>query len=161
MIVKESISFERGKDPKETLDIGENSIYVKTEVFNKIANSGVHIRLDWDQSGKEKERLIKDIYLFKELIDKLIKTGVSTNEMEISHHDSISIKTKQVMNGNWAICHCLTEEDANILIKAFQKFSINSRENFSMSEDSKYIYVYDKNEWLNDIIENRKKYKNL
>jgi hypothetical protein len=160
MIIKEFISFERGQDPKKSLDIGENSTYVKTEIFNALLKAGIYFH-DWDKTGKNKERIIKNIYIFKKLIDKLITAGLDINSIDLSHPDALDIKTIQVLNVNHVIHHCLTEEDAYIVIDICKKYSISGRDNFSISTGTKCIYISDENEWLDNIIENRKKYKNL
>ena len=163
MLVRESISFERGKDPKEVLDIGENNLYVKTKLFNELEEKGISINLDWSSTGIEKERTIENIYEFMKSIDKLLKAGLTYKDMEISHHDSINIKVIRVMAGNRVIHECLTKEDANILIKAIKNFTAGANQKESIITDigSHFFYLEDNQKWLDDIIDNRKKYKSI
>ena len=162
-LIRESISFKRGAEPKETLDIGENSSYIKNKLFNELEKTGIAFNLDWSHSGKAKEGVIDRIHEFLELIEKLLEAGLTYRDMEISHSDSINIRVIQVLNGNRIIHQCLTKEDADIIIKSMKNFSVdgNDGEEIHTSIGDKFLYLYRNQIWLDNIINNRKKYKNI
>jgi hypothetical protein len=162
-LIRESISFERGKDPKEALDIGETNIYAKTKLFDELEKTGIGINLGWSHTGKEKERVIERIHEFIKLIDKLLNAGLNYRDMEISHYDSINIKVIQILVGNRVIHQCISKKDANILVTIIKKFTVdgNDRNDISLSIGEKFLYLDRDQTWLDNIIENREKYKNI
>jgi hypothetical protein len=146
MLVRENIDFERGQDPKKSLDIG---------FLKSLENQGVRIWFGWgDGEGeKEKEQSLENISTIKEYFDLLKKNGVDPHDMEISHHDFFRIKTHQVQDGNRVIFDCLTKEHAQKIIQECEKFSINSYGgNFSITRGETHINFtkYMKN-WLENL----------
>lgn len=67
----------------------------------------------------------------------------------------------RVIRGNHVIHECATQEDAEILINASEAFSMEHFPGvFSTSAGEKMVYL-NSHEWLDNLIENRKKYKNI
>jgi phosphopantetheine adenylyltransferase len=82
--------------------------------------------------------------------------------MSISHVDSISVKTVSVLRSNLVIADCASEEDADILIRAIKKFSVWDYDVFRKDKGDRMISIYEGHLlWLDDLIENRKKYKSI
>jgi hypothetical protein len=152
-LVKENINFERGKDPKESMNVG---------IMKSLEDKGIRFWFGWgDGEGEiEKQKLIKNISGMNNLINKLIEVGVDPKKMSISHHDTVEIKVVQILNGNRVIHQCATKEDAEMLRKACQAFDADNdwEERWSFDEGEKMIYVSRKNTWLDNLFENRKKY---
>ena len=151
-IIRENINFERGKDPKESLNLGGLE-YFKMQ--------GVRLFFNWGQYPKEnrfegeeaRKKAIKNIKKIREYFDLLKKNGVDPHDMEISDHDSISIDSYEVIEGNRVIFNCLNQKQAEELIEECKKKAIyNHGTDFRIERRDMYIYFteYMKN-WLENL----------
>ncbi|MDD5649225.1 MAG: hypothetical protein PHF86_02225 [Candidatus Nanoarchaeia archaeon] len=159
-IVKENINFKRGKDPKQSLDIGKESTYSKEQILQKFSEMGVEIYIDFDPLNPPK--VLENIYEIKNYVENLIDLGVKPSDIEIAYPDSVCVKGFTVKDSNQVLLHCLTEEDAKIIAKTLEKFMIEGNNiNIDRSSMNPYIHFYRKNDWLKDLKENRKKYAKI
>lgn len=157
-IVKENINFKRGKDPKQSLDIGKESSYSREQILQKFSEMGVEVSIDFDPLNPPK--VLENIYQIKEYVDKLLNLGVKPSDIEIAYPDSVCIKGFTVKDSNQVLLHCLTEKDATIIARTLKKFMINGdRINIDRSSMNPYIHFNKENEWLNGLKENREIYE--
>jgi hypothetical protein len=165
-LVRENIIFEKFVEKSDSVkDMGIG----KEGIFKNLEKRGVRMWFGWGQrEGQEsegeieKKKVIENIFEIEKLINKLIEIGFKSNDMSISHADGIKVKTIMVASSNWAIFHCVTKEDAEIMMDVIRKFSIWQYDNLHLTDGETTIYVSSKYpEWLINIIENRKKYKNI
>ena len=84
-IVKENINFKRGKDPKQSLDIGKESSYSREQILQKFSEMGVEVSIDFDPLNPPK--VLENIYQIKEYVDKLLNLGVKPSDIEIAYPD--------------------------------------------------------------------------
>ena len=156
-LVRENINekFTEDSDPVRDMGIGKEAMFKDLE-------KRVRIWFGWgDGEGEEeKKKFIENINVITDLVNELEKAGFDVSKMSITHADTISVRCIEVIDSNHVIAYCATKEDANILINAFKKFAIWDYNNFSIDEGERYVKVYS-HEWLDDLIENRKKYKNI
>jgi hypothetical protein len=154
MIVKENINFERGQDPKETMELG---------LLKALENKGIRIDLSWDKEGQELQRFKDNIKNMYEAVTLLIGVGVRAEKIWISGAHILHVNVHRVINGNHVIHEVLSIEDGENLIKVIDALSIKSGSGsrVSQEEDSKLIYDYEVIDWLKKLKENREKYKNL
>ena len=155
-LIKETINFERGKDPKESMNIG---------LMKALENKGIRFWFGWGngEGEIEKQKFLKNINKMNSFIDKMIAVGVDPRKMFISHADTVTINVIRVMNGNRVIHECVTNEDAEMLVKACIALSIEAYPDqyaIDMTDNEKIVYVYS-HPWLDNIVENRKKYKSV
>ena len=88
-IVRENIEFERGLNPNKAMDIGKDSIFMKTKKYNELRNKGITI---WNLENEK--YIIENIYELEKGINKLIDIGVSLTDLEINangYHYNIRI----------------------------------------------------------------------
>jgi hypothetical protein len=154
-LIKEHIKFERGLDPKQSMDIG---------LFKSLESLGIRFNFGWrDGEGEiEKQKFINNINEMNKFIQKLISVGVDPEGMHISHSDTVEIKVVRVMNGNRVIHECISEEDAKMLIDACLALSIEGHpDQYHIDNDGeKIVYVY-AHPWLDNLLENRRKYMSI
>jgi hypothetical protein len=156
-IVKENINFERGQEPKKSMGIGKESLYSKQQIFNKLEKVGI----PFYHSSNEKEekylmdQYLKNIYIIKEIIQKLQKLNVPIISIEGSTEKSVGIliQVYQILDGNHIILSCITKEDAEYLIKEMKKYSFRNYENFSINDDGEEIIYIFNIKWLDETIE--------
>ena len=154
-LVRENLNFERGKEPIKSM--GARQEYVKKQILKDFEKMGININIDFEPANPPK--ILENIYEIKEYVDKLLALGVKSEDIEISHPDSIQVNGFSVKDSNLVLIHCLTEEDANIIAKTLEKFMINGDHiNIDRSSMSPYIHFHKENEWLKNLEENRKKY---
>lgn len=148
--------FAEDSDPVKDIGIG------KLAMFNNLEKRGIIMRFSWgDGEGeKAKQKVIENIVKVTKIIDKLEKIGFNTKDMFLSHSDSVSVSTYQILKSNYVLFDCPTEEDANIIIDVLKKFSIYEKDIFSVRKDRDIIYYNEPgfSEWSKNIISNRKKY---
>ena len=156
-IVKESINFKKEVNPTAAMGIG---------LFKKWENLGIHFWLGWQDGPQEKQKILDDPEPMRYFIDKLIELGVDPKDMSISRANSIDIAPYQVLNGNRVLHQCLTEEDANMLLKTLKKFEPELN-NWSITKGNNlsglYIKIYERDlpNWLESLEDNRKLYRAL
>jgi small-conductance mechanosensitive channel len=156
----EAMSFEKNKDPRKSLDIGKDSTYSHEQVLQKLSEMGVKIHIDFDPENRSK--VLENIYEIEKYVKEFIDLGVKPGDIEISYPDSVCIKGFTVKDSNNVLLHCLTEEDANIVMDTIEKFMINGTLiEIDRSSMTPYIHFHKKNNWLKDLKENRKKYMTL
>lgn len=163
-LVRENINFEKGQDPKKTM---------KTGLLGDIQRMGVAIpnfkndHPNWNQEDVDRstKNFNEDLPKFHYIISKLIECGVDPKVIRIADGTTIAIDCFEVMSGNHVILHTLTEEDAKTLIKICDSVDANqhyeNRWNIGRTSLSHYIYVHGDNKWLDNLIETRKKLKNI
>ena len=155
-LVREYINFTKSdsqEDFKDRLGVGK---------IQELEKRGIYFHLDWDKSGEERYKVIKYINEIEKYINKLELVGFNIKEMRISHSDGIHVKVIQILDGNRVILECPTRGDAIILIDIIKKLSIHNYDNFKINEGETLIhFTKQTDKWLNNIIENRKKYKNI
>lgn len=160
--LKESINFERNLDPKDSLNIGKNSLAVKTQIFNKLRQDGVRFNLTWDQTNENETKVIENIYAIQDMVNMLYECGVEKEKMSLFHPDSINFEIIQIIDGNLVILECINKEDANIIMDVIRKFSINDYDNLKTGEGTNSIRFTENNErFLTNLKNNREKFKNF
>jgi len=157
-LVREHINekFSSESDPVKDMGIG------KEGMFKNLEKRGVRMWFGWgDGEGQEeKKKVIENIAEITKFVDKLVEVGFDIKEMSISNHDTISVKTVEVIDSNHVIFNCATGEDARILVDTAKKFSLWEYDNFHLGKGEDMIYVNpEHHKWLDNLIENRKKYK--
>lgn len=156
-IVKEDINFERGKDPKTSLDVGKNSRYSREQILEKIKNKGIRFRFTNDP---EKENLLDKIYEVEKVINKLGYLNVPIKSVTSVFGISIEIEIHEILDSNRVILYCFSEEDANNLIKILKMGAFHNYDNFSTEKSTTSLDItYDVLEWLDKFEENREKIK--
>jgi hypothetical protein len=155
-IVKENINFERGQDPKGSMEIG---------LLKAIEQKGVRIsvsRGDPEDERKEKEKLKNNAKSMYEVVNLLIESGIDPSKIYISGEHTINIPVYRVISGGMhVIIEVLSHEDGEMLVKVIESLAIAARMKVSNNTDSKLIYDYEVSDWLKNLKENREKYKNL
>jgi hypothetical protein len=157
-LVREHINekFVENSDPVKDLQIGKEGI------FKDLEKRGVRMWFQWDGGEEEKKKVIENIDKIEKVVNKLIEVGFDIKDMEISHVYDIRVKTVQVLDSNHVIFNCASKEDAEILINVAKNFSLWKYDNFNLSEGETTVSVHpEHHKWLDNLIENRKKYKNL
>jgi len=148
--------FTENTDPVKDLQIGKEGI------FKNLEKRGVRMWFQWDGGEEEKKKVIENIVEIEGVVNKLIKAGFDIKDMEISHVYNIRVKIVQVIDSNQIIFHCATKEDAEILIGVTKNFSLWKYDNFRLGEGETTVSTHpEHHKWLDDLIENRKKYKSL
>ena len=155
-IVKENINFERGQDPKVSMEIG---------LLKALENKGVRInvsRNDPNEEIQEMEKLRNNAKDMSEVVNLLIEAGLKPEKIYISGEHNINIKVFRVVSGGMHVIHeVLSIEDGEILAKVIESFAIASRIKVSPEQDSKLIYDYEVIDFLKNLKENSEKYKKL
>jgi hypothetical protein len=163
-IVKENINFERGLDPKQAMETG---------IYKEIQNMGVKLWFGWGEGEGEQQRqkFLKNINQFYNVITKVKELGVNPENMEISDGNTLQITGYDILDGNHVVFHVLTKEDGENVIKMLEKtvfpsayghqFSIQQSSslgsiNFNVLWDDSKQY-----EFLNNLAKNRNKIKNF
>lgn len=163
-LVREHINekFEENSDPIKDLSLG------KEGMFRELEKRGVRMWFGWgNENGRNegirnKQEVIENIVEITKLVDKLVEAGFNPKMMSISHSDALEVKTIMVIEGNSVIFHCATEEDAKMIINIAKAFSIWTYDQFRIGKGEKYVYVDpEKHKWLDNLIENREKYRNV
>jgi len=155
-LVREHINFKKPESKEEFKDnLGVGKI-------QELEKRGVYFNLDWDKTGEERNKVIKNIDVIEEYINKLESVGFDIKKIRISHSDGICVKVIQVLDGNRVILECPSKGDAIILIDTILKLSIYNYDQFKLDDGEATIHFTSQtDEWLNNIVENRKKYKNI
>jgi len=159
-LVKEHIfeAFTDESDPVRDMHIG------KEGMFKNLEKRGIRMWFGWGakEGQEEKQKVIENIDKITQFVNKLESVGFDIKEMAISHRESIIVKTVEVIDSNHVIFNCATEEDANYLIKAAQKFSLWKYDNFTLGKGETSVSIDpSQHAWLDNLIENRKKFKSI
>ncbi|MDD5649226.1 MAG: hypothetical protein PHF86_02230 [Candidatus Nanoarchaeia archaeon] len=159
-LVKEALDFERNQEPKKSMSIGKESLYIKQQIFNKLEKDGILFHHSSDEKDEKylMDQYLKDIYKIKEIIQKLQKLNIPIIIITGSAETSIgiSIQVYQILDGNHVILSCVTKEDAEHLIKEMKKYAFRNYENFSISDDGEEVIYLFNTIWLDETIERRK-----
>jgi hypothetical protein len=154
-LVKESINFERGKEPLPSMGIGD--VKVREQILKEIGDKGIRINIYY--SSEVPENVLKNIYELKKLVDEVLDLGVDPKDIELSTADSICVTGFTVRDGNNVLLHCLTEEDANIIAETIKIFMIGGEQiNIGRTSMEPYIRTYKENKWMKDLKVNRIKF---
>ena len=159
-VVKEHIheAFKEDADPIKDMKIGNIGIYKDLE------SRGFKFHFTWDGGEEEKRKAIDNMREIKKVIDKLVEVGCDIKDMQMSHAHDIYIMSKRILSGNRVIFECINEEDAQHIINIALKFSIWQYDNLHIGEgrDQVHVSIYPtQHVWLDNLIENRKKYKDI
>jgi hypothetical protein len=152
MIVKENINFERGKEPKEALQIG---------IRKSLERMGVEFDMTWDQTGEAEVKVNENIEKINKTIKLLVDVGVKPEDISISKWNHFYVKVFRVLEGNAVKLECLSEDDGNKLIKVITELSIENKPNWYLSPDTKLIYTDEIQNWLKNLKKNREKYSKI
>jgi hypothetical protein len=164
-LVKERLfeKFTEDGDPIEDMGIGNIGIYKELE------KRGVRFHFDWGErtdrkisDGEiEKQLTIKNIGQITEVINKLEDVGVKPSNIRISRHNSIMLLNAfQVISSNTVIAFCASIKDAAFIIDILKKFTIREYDNLTIDTGMTTVSIDpEKHQWLDKLIENRKKYK--
>lgn len=158
--IKESLyeKFKEEADPITDMKIGKEGI------FRELEKLGVRTRFEgWlvpEDGIKEKKKAIENIVDIKKTITKLIEVGLKYSDIELDSSDCLRIQCVTVLNGNVVIFYCISKEDAQYIINIARKFSVWNYDHLDISTGEKRVNVKD-HEWLDNLIENRKRYRNI
>jgi hypothetical protein len=156
------VNFERGQDPIKAMDVGNTSKTARLQKIEELKQRGVKVWFGWDTEGKDTDKVLKFVYDIEKLINKLETVGVKTSDIEWSSADSLDVRTVRLLDSNHVIFECLNRKDAEIIATVCRKFAINQYDNLNIDEDrsKKSVYVHG-HAWLDNLIENRKKFGHL
>lgn len=122
-LVRESLGFSRGEDPKNVMDIGDESTHTKEKLIEHLRNRGIRVR-DYKNAKpftSEKLRtLIKMCNFFNGL-------GVEDSKIYVDN-DSVRVDAIGVYRGNWSIATVFNKEDANAILNTHKAFDLNRGE---------------------------------
>lgn len=127
--------FEKSNNPKSSLGIGNESIYIKEMKFDKLVKRGINFDLAWDNEGMQKQEILKNIDKLTESIN-LIEMYVPVNKIRISHFEYFKVPCYKIYNYNRILMSCLTEDSAKSLINILNIITINNGANVP------YTYEY-------------------
>lgn len=156
--IHETLGFNEDSDPVEDMGIGNEAIFqdlkrrgIRMEFVSYLSKDG----------PQNKEELIKNIREVEKLVNKLVEVGFDIKKMKLSWSSRILVNTYAAVTPV-GYFHCATEEDAQIILNTVKKFSMWDNNVFDIREESTWVYMDpDRRQWLDNLIENRKKYKNI
>ncbi len=158
--------FEKGKKV-----VGRSTPEGQEQIIRKISDKGVKVYIGWDEKGEQAVKIVENIDEILKHLDLLHSVGVSYDKMRVSHWYSIQVEGYNILRGNTVILNCLTESDAENLIKILQKFTAEEVD-FGTSTDRIHLRWTDdpwnqfmsgktkpnEFDFLKDLEKNRKKY---
>lgn len=137
-LVTEEIT--RGKMPiGRTSDQGIDSLIKSWE--KKGINFG-HLFFSGNQVEEKREFFSKYSTYIEKYLNQLNKAGVPWDKMTF-WGDHVDIKAYQITKGNWSLFHCLTKEDAELLVSVLKNITTGSQ-NFYITEEREHINLSDK-----------------
>lgn len=163
MLVRESLSFSRGEDPKKSLDVGDDSVVVKKRIIKSLIEKGVTF-FDFEKKFEHFIEHAKEINWF---INKLVDVGIPYENIECNNVTSFSIATWIVLNSTYVLATFMTEEDAKIFVDVYSKFAIETYNSLTIEQRGKgslSSHISPSENIMNvlyNIVENRKKYKSI
>ena len=158
MLVRESISFQRYKDPKVSLGVGKNSREARVYTFEKLKQEGIDFFFGGQTNDEERlEGYLNNIYEIKEACERL-KDIVKIEYISSGFGIRINLKTWEVLHSNNVLFNCASEEDANFIIDICKKFAID-KQNFSVRKNQPFLVDLNEVNWFEDLVKNRIKYK--
>ena len=94
-----------------------------------------------DEMEKKREYLAKYHTYIEKYLDKLHEAGVPWENITF-WGDHLDVKTWQLLKGNWALFHCITEEDAKMVKKVIENMTTGNTP-VNISEDRDHIGLGD------------------
>jgi hypothetical protein len=169
MLVKESISFERYRDPKESLKLGKQAS--KEYVYEKLEKEGANFSFYGSEENQkhQKQNIIDNIFEIEKTLNKckgiIPIREISSDDGKIDFRPGDLYK---VMNRNNTLFACASEKDAIFITKILSKLVIDRypKESFKVEFESSslqypYLPSYTLNELVDNIIEMRQKFENF
>lgn len=108
-IIRENINFERNTDPKKSMNTG---------IIQTLKDLGVRI---WENNEENVENIYSNIQEIYEFIELIHKRGVQYKDIEIDGPKDLEINGFKVKDTNVVLVNCLTEKDAQEIIKTLNK----------------------------------------
>ncbi|HPI81894.1 MAG TPA: hypothetical protein PK122_01560 [Candidatus Paceibacterota bacterium] len=152
MLVRENINFERGKNPKDALEIG---------IRKSLEQKGVEFDTTWDKSGEEDKKVNLHIENIAKTVELLMNAGVNPEDISISKWNHFYVRVVRVLEGNAVKFECLSEDDGKKLIQVLTDLAIENRPQWHLSWDTKLVYTDDIQDWLKNLKKNREKYSKI
>jgi len=165
--LSEAMSFEKTGDPMKGLNIGKDSTYVKEKKFEELQKQGIDFYLNYvnpEDNDKVKQRFIENIYDIETVIKKLKKLNIPIISISGSLGLDIKVEIFQIIDSQHVILECVSEDDAKMLIDIIKKLSVRDYDNFRIEKGETRLNIWKKSDthkWLNELENNRKKYKIL
>ena len=164
MLVKESIGFEKYRDPKKALDLGKDSQYAREKKLEELQQK-VKFFEGTGQAGDNEGRLkvyLEKIYEIEECIDYLDNAGLTIDHITASF-GSVSFylgNLIEILDSNRVLFYSSTIGEAKFVIDILRKFTIRDYDNFSVREGkSNGLNMMNIKEFATDIIDNRNEYE--
>lgn len=131
--------FEKGKKPVGMESPEGIDNWIKSWQ-DKGLNFGWQFFKGDDEQGK-REFVGKYHPQIEKYLKKLNEVGVPYENMTL-WGDHIDVKTYQLLKGNWALFHCLTEEDAEMVKKVIENMTTGNS-NIYIKEDRDHVNLSD------------------
>lgn len=116
--VYENNKFQKGKIP-----VGLSTPEGQEYILDKLKKLGIKTFFEWDSSGDQLKRFVKNFHLIFPFIELLHDVGVKYEDMMVSHWHQISVKPWKIKSGNNIIANALTEKDANLVLDVLKRFT--------------------------------------
>ena len=132
-------TFEKGKKP-----VGMDSQEGIDQLLNRFEKKGIKIgwQLRDPKEGNKREFFGEYHNYIEKYLEKLNKAGVEWKNMTL-WGDHVDVQSYQIMKGNWSLFHCLTREDAEMLINILENIATGNQ-SYNISEDKENINLSDK-----------------
>jgi len=164
MLVKESIGFEKYRDPKKALDLGKDSKYAREKKFEELQEKVTFFE-GTGRAGDNEERLkiyLAKIYEIEECLAYLDNAGLTVDHIS-ANFGSVSFYLAdlvEIMDSNRVLFYSATIEEAKFVIDILRKFTIRDYDNFSIKEGkSDSLNMMNIKEFATDIIDSRNEYE--
>ena len=165
-LVKESLNeinnFERSNDVHKTLDIGKDSFAAKELKFNELKNKyKFYLDYDHEENIKAKQKYIENIYDIEIFLNKLESLNIEIIDISGAISLSIEIRIFAIYDSNYSVAECISEEDANLFISIYKKLTLKLQDAYKIDKSSKYLYLYQKEQFFNWVDELEKFKKDI
>lgn len=132
--------FVNEKFDKEKKPVGITSDEGIDQIIKSWQKKG--IKFGWqffegDEKEKRREYLSKYHKYVEKYLNRLHEAGVPWDDMTY-WGDHVDIKSYQISKGNWSLFHCITKEDAEMLVKVLENLTTGNQ-TFNISEEREHI----------------------
>ena len=166
MLVKESIGFEKYRDPKKALDLGKDSQYAREKKLEELQEK-VKFFPGNGQPGDNEGRLklyLEKVYEIEECIDYLDNAGLTIDHITASFGSRITFylgNVIEILDGDRVLFYSPTIEEAKFVMDILRKFTIRDYDNFTYNEGktNNGLDIMTIKEFATDILDYRIEYE--